>query len=136
MKYSCCCSCGAIQVELHLPKPLTDYTPRACDCDFCTERKVSYISDSEATLQITNPSELKLLRQGSGQADFWQCKSCHDLIAVTRKFEDGLKGCVNAQLLSENHKLRKPLSVSPKLLSHKEKLERWREVWMSVEFKS
>ncbi len=134
MMYSSSCSCGKIQVKLSLPKSLSQYTPRACDCDFCTARNASYLSDPEGRLQITETEELDQLMQGSEQAIFWQCKSCHDLIGVTHEFENGLQGAVNANLFAESYKLQNSVPVSPKTLSPEEKRERWREGWMSVTF--
>ena len=134
MKYSSACTCEKIQVKLSLPKQLDKYTPRACDCDFCTVRKASYLSDPHGVLEVTKSGGLEQLVQGSEQAIFWQCKSCHELIVVTYEFEGGLKGAVNASLFAKIIKLQQSIPVSPKLLSPEEKLERWREAWMTVRF--
>ncbi len=134
MKYSSTCNCGKIQVKLSLPKALEEYTPRACDCDFCTTRSASYLSDRGGVLEITKTERLEQLMQGSEQAIFWQCKSCHNLIAVTHEFENGLQGAVNASLLAEKYDLQNPVTVSPKTLSPEEKRARWKEVWMQVKF--
>ncbi|BHH82613.1 GFA family protein [Desulforhopalus sp. 52FAK] len=134
MNYSNTCSCGKIQIKLTLPKPIEEYTPRACDCDFCTTRKAAYISDPDGVLEITQSEGLESLIQGSKQAKFWQCKSCHDLIAVTHEFETGLQGAINANCLAGSNKLQNPISVSPKTLSPEEKIERWQAGWMTVKF--
>ncbi|WP_163341074.1 aldehyde-activating protein [Desulfopila sp. IMCC35008] len=134
MHYSSFCRCGQIQVNLSLPKPIDTYAPRACDCDFCTSRSASYLSDPDGMLQITKAEELEQLKQGSGQAIFWQCKSCHDLIGVTHEFKNGIQGTVNANLFAEGHELQSSIAVSPKTLSPEIKRERWREVWMKVKF--
>lgn len=134
MNYSSFCRCGQIQITLSLPKPIDTYAPRACDCDFCTSRSASYLSDPDGVLQITNAEELEQLQQGSEQAIFWQCTSCHDLVGVTHEFENGIKGAVNASLFAANYELQNAIVVSPKTLSPEEKRERWGGVWMRVEF--
>ena len=134
MHYSNTCSCGTIQIKLTLPKSIDEYSPRACDCDFCTTRKAAYISDPDGVLEVKQAKELEPLVQGSEQARFWQCKSCNDLIAVTYEFEDGLQGAINTGFLQNSNKLKTPISVSPKTLSAEEKIERWKAGWMSVTF--
>ena len=134
MKYSSRCSCEKVQLEISLPKPLDTYEPRACDCDFCTARNACYLSDSDGVLDIYQTAQLEQLKQGSKQAIFWQCKYCRDLVAVTHEFSSGLRGAVNASLLSKQHRLPNAIPVSPKNLSLQQKQERWSAIWLKVNF--
>jgi len=133
MEYSSSCSCGKTRVTLTLPQSIEEYTPRACDCDFCSKRKASYISDPNGVFEITRTQNIEQLLQGSKQATFWQCKDCDNLIAVTYESEKGLQGAVNASLFTEKYNIQEPISVSPKTLSPDEKRERWTAAWMQVQ---
>ena len=53
---------------------------------------------------------------------------------MTHEFESGLQGAVNAGLFEKKYTLQASIPVSPQALSPEEKLERWREVWMTVRF--
>lgn len=134
MNYTSSCHCGETHITLSLPKPLGKYTPRACDCNFCTARRASYLSDPNGILEITNEVGLEQLKQGSEQAIFWHCASCSDLICVTCEFDNVLLGAVNSKLLSKNNSLQHPVPVSPQKLSPEQKRERWKEIWMPVNF--
>ena len=133
MKYLSQCSCGIIDIELSLPKRLEEYEPRACDCDFCVARSVSYVSDPDGLLTILHTDKLERLKQGSKQASFWQCSSCKDLIAVTCQFEKQTKGAINAGILKKHYKLKMSTTASPKLLPPEEKRKRWDSIWLKVE---
>ena len=74
--------------------------------------------------------------QGSNQADFMNCSECSDLVLVGYHYRDGYKGAVNAALLDDKGVFKDSVSVSPKLLSSSEKLQRWKTVWSQVSFVS
>jgi len=95
------CGCGAVKIKLTLPNTLGDYAARACDCDYCIERNVAYVSDPTGSLEITSDENLKVDQHGSEQAKFLSCKHCNEMIAVTYEFDDLVKGAANANLLSE-----------------------------------
>ncbi len=126
------CSCGAIHFEVELPQALSAYNPRACDCDFCVQRGVRYLSDPQGSLTIHATGDIEVLTQGSGRARFLQCASCHDLIAATFGPRKSLRGAVNATLLEAAGELPAAQVVSPKQLSADEKEERWKRLWMNV----
>ncbi len=62
------CSCGAVQVELELPKALETYAPRQCDCDFCEEHDGAYISDPDGRLVVRCGKPIREEKQGSNTA--------------------------------------------------------------------
>lgn len=132
MDYYATCLCQSVQLELSLPNAIEQYKPRACDCDFCQQHHLAYISDSDGTLRIEAKVELGFLKQGSGQASFVQCSQCEQVVAVTYKTEKELKGAVSAALFAGQYRLGQYQSASPKLLSAQEKRERWATLWMSV----
>jgi len=126
------CKCGVVTFSLELPEILEKYSPRACDCDFCTHHNLAYLSHPEGTLNICNQDDFKIVKQGSEQAKFLSCDNCGDVIGAVYQFDNTLKGAVNANLLEESDKLQKPTVISPKLLEPDEKLERWNNLWLKV----
>ncbi|WP_461538425.1 GFA family protein [Spongorhabdus nitratireducens] len=126
------CSCGNTTLNLSLPLPVTDLTPRACDCDFCVSHQAAYLSHPEGQLQLASKMPFRTKQQGSKQAQFLFCSSCNDLIAVICQIRGEYKGTVSARYLSEYSFMKEALPISPKVLSPKEKWTRWEQMWMPV----
>ena len=132
MDYSSVCSCQSVKIELSLPNSIEHYSPRECDCDFCQQHKLAYISDKDGKLSISSKVVLNCLKQGSEQASFIQCSECGEVVAVTYKTATALKGAVSATLFARQYTLGQYQSASPKLLDAQEKRERWATLWMSA----
>ncbi len=134
MTYHCkgSCQCGNVSLALNLPNEISRYTPRTCDCDYCTKRQAFYLSTPKGTLVIQSKKPLKKEKQGSQQATFLLCDNCNTLVAVTYDFGSAIKGAVNAAQLTEKHQLLKAVPASPKHLSPEEKLARWHALWLEV----
>jgi len=126
------CSCGAINIRLSLPDPIGNYQPRQCDCDFCMQRGVNYLSDPKGQLFIDNTKPLTIDQHGSQQAQFLSCSHCDQLVAVIIDCEEGIKGAFNASLLNKTYTLQQAVTVSPKKLSATEKKARWLKLWLTV----
>jgi len=131
-EYTGTCACGQVKVTVTLPGKLEAYSPRACDCNFCTRRNIQYLSHPDGELQINSAGELSVYRQGSNQAVFLACSKCDEVIAASLPAGGDALGALNATLLSDYDKLKAPEVVSPKLLSAQEKLLRWQKVWLKV----
>ena len=140
-RYQGHCECGTVRFQLSLPEPLPQYDPRACDCDFCQQRRAQYLSDINGQLEINSAPAMKVLTQGSGQANFLCCSHCDELIAVSCSFniDDQYlsKGTLNLseqqqRRLQPSSSCRTAKPVSPKTLSAEEKLLRWQSVWMPI----
>ncbi len=131
-KHEGSCHCGKVTISIKLSQPLDNYAPRACDCDFCTSRGITYLSASQATAEVCSLLPLKKLKQGSRQAQFLSCVNCDSVVAVVFLFESGHRGAVNAALLNEKRLLQQAVTASPKLLDPIEKVERWQQFWMPV----
>jgi hypothetical protein len=125
------CSCGNIEARVELSKSISSFTPRACDCNFCTKHGATYISDpnGKLTTQIRNPSEAVKYKHGSGIADFITCKFCGVFVAVIYSLKGQLLGSLNSRTLENWKKLPEPQNVSPKLLPDNEKIGRWEQIW-------
>lgn len=126
------CSCGQTKVKLGLPETLDYYAPRACDCDFCFSRNISYLSHPNGELEIESKEPLDVQQQGSNQAGFITCNCCKSVIAASLQLENSFLGALNSTLLSNSSLLKEPVIVSPKALGGKEKIDRWRAVWLSI----
>ncbi len=130
------CSCGKVHLSLYLPDKLNSFAPRVCDCDFCMERSLAYLSHPDGKLIIQSNKKLQPLKQGSEQATFLACYNCHDIVVAVYKFGNLTKGAINATLLKNFQQMKEPRVVSPKLLSAKEKIARWNSLWLTVEINS
>lgn len=133
-RYKGACACGNAELDIELPEELHTYTPRACDCDYCTARNISYLSTPQDTLKVRCKTALSIDTQGSEQAEFHNCNGCRSLIVVTCSISGIQRGAVNADLLKENETLNPSVPVSPKKLTTAEKLARWDSAWLKVIF--
>ena len=126
---SCCC--GNIEAKVELSEPISSFTPRACDCNFCTKHGAAYLSDPNGALaiQIRNPNEIAKYKHGSGIADFITCKLCGVFVAVTYSLEGQLLGSLNSRTLESMSDLAEPQNASPKLLPDTDKIGRWEQIW-------
>src|SRR5688500_14643903 len=57
------CHCRAVQFLFRTQRALSDFTPRACDCDFCTRHRAGWVSDAAGMLRITASGRLSRYRQ-------------------------------------------------------------------------
>ncbi|WCN08745.1 hypothetical protein [Marinomonas mediterranea] len=131
MDYSTECSCGKNKALVQLPQAIEEYQARECDCDFCVSYGLAYISDVKGTLSFSPRQTMHQLNQGSGQATFWQCSNCKDIVAVTHRDNGEERGSVVKTLLSK-YTLQSSVKVSPKQLTSEAKPERWAMVWSKV----
>jgi hypothetical protein len=133
------CHCGSIHIDISLPKSSSEYSPRACDCDFCRKHGASYISDPLGKLRMTvrNASDLGRYKQGSGISDCLVCRNCGVLVGYSYQ-EDGKTWIVvNSRAFDDDVQFGGETQVSPKLLSQEKKTERWKQIWfhdIEIEF--
>lgn len=127
------CQCEKVHVTISLPTELVKYEPRQCDCDFCSLKELSYISDPNGELKIESEYPMKILKQGSNQASFLVCAFCETVVAVSIQTTHSAIGALNANLLKNFNLLQKPIVVSPKRLVSEEKLSRWKDNWGSIQ---
>jgi len=127
------CHCGNIRVDLKLTRQLSQYSPRACDCSFCTKHRAAYISDPEGSLMVRfeDPGKVGRYRQGSETAEMLLCRNCGVLLGAL--FHDGVRdyATINARVLDGAIACGTDQIVSPQTLSQSEKTDRWRRIWFS-----
>lgn len=126
------CHCGNITAQVGLSKPLSEFEPRACDCDFCAKHGAAYITEAQGSLdiRIVDSDQAMSYQHGSGLADFLVCRKCGVLMAVTYTRDGATAGSLNSRTL-ENRSMLMPAQAASaaKFLSDAEKLERWKQVW-------
>ena len=130
------CHCGNLRFHLQTTKALAEFSPRACDCDFCTRHRAAWVSDRLGALRIhaRDAEGLHRYRQGSGQAEFLCCAACAVLVAVVARSEDGrLLGAVNRNAFDGREDFAPEKTVSPQTLAADVKLARWTELWTPTE---
>lgn len=127
------CHCGNIRLELELTGAPGGYSPRACDCEFCTKHAAAYVSDPEGALTIRIGDERRTARyrQGSGQAEFLLCTGCGVLVGVLYRSDGRLYAAVNAKAVRGGADFGTEQPVSPKTLAAEQKAQRWQEVWFA-----
>lgn len=127
------CHCGNLSVRAELSRAHSEYTPRACDCDFCRKHGAAYISDPQGKLAIHCHSADDSLRyrQGSGTVEFLVCRRCGVLASAL--WEDGGQtfAALNAQILDNPATLGASQPASPRQLPLEERKERWRKLWFA-----
>jgi len=129
------CHCGAVRWHFDTGQALAAFTPRACDCDYCTRHGAAWVSDPAGRLRIrAGTGKLQRYRQGSGQAEFLSCRDCGVLVAVVMHDSDGrLLGAANRNAFDERADFGEQAVVSPQQLAAEAKLARWARLWMPVE---
>lgn len=129
------CHCGALRFEFSTAQVLAVFSPRACDCDFCTRHRAAWVSDAAGSLRIeADGARLRRYRQGSGQADFLLCAECGVLVAVMARTDDGrLLGAGNRNAFDDRDAFAGETTVSPQQLGPGAKLSRWSQLWTPVE---
>lgn len=127
------CHCGNVGVELVLTQPPHEYTPRACDCDFCRKHGASYVSDPNGSLIVHAKDEKSLhrYRQGSNTADMVLCGNCGVLIGGAYQSEGNVFAAINAMIIDGGVKFGETKPASPKELAAAEKVSRWTELWFA-----
>lgn len=122
------CNCDQWQVQVIITKPLSDFNPRICDCDYCKNNPSAIISDPNMIINFIG-SEITINQNGDELANFYYCNDCGDLLAVGCNLNGHLRGAVNPNLLRDANQLGKPIQIQPRLLSSDEKLDRWGKLW-------
>lgn len=74
------------------------------------------------------------VKNGSGQAIFYRCVVCNQLVAVGAELSGHLKGALNSHLLDDQDQLGETIAIRPRFLAAQEKLARWSKIWGTLKF--
>lgn len=135
MNYYGECHCGSVRVTVETDIDFTQLTPRRCDCKSCQSLQLpaAMVSDPGLKITIENArADLHTKTNGSGQAIFYHCGNCAQLIAVGARLAGGELGAVNSFLFSGT-RFCEPVAIQPRLLSPDEKVQRWLSLWGRLE---
>ena len=127
------CNCGSTHFEIELSAVISTYSARVCDCSFCASKNARYLSDSGGWLKIRFSGAPDIFKQGSEQAEFLHCPQCGDMTCVICRIGSHYIGAINTSISPIFDVLRAPVPVSPKLLSAREKMDRWQSAWFPVD---
>jgi hypothetical protein len=128
------CHCGNLRLQVQLTCAPGDYTPRACDCNFCRKHGAAWVSDPKGSLRISVRDERELAKyaQGSGIAQLLLCRQCGVLVGACLDQAGGLLyGVVNARVIDGDTPFGIAQAVSPHQLSADDKVRRWQQLWFS-----
>lgn len=128
------CHCGNLRLQMQLTRAPGEYSPRACDCDFCRKHGAAWLSDPKGSLRLSvrDARELGRYAQGSGTAELLLCRRCGVLVGACLGGAGGrLYGAVNAQVVEHGAPFGAAQVVSPHQLSVDDKVRRWQQLWFS-----
>lgn len=125
------CHCGRLVWVAALAQPPAAYTPRACDCSFCTKHGAAWLSDPQGALRLRLRGEPLRYRQGSAQADFIACPHCAVLVMVTCRIDDRLHAAINVRSVADTVDFAPEQGASPQRLAADDKRERWSKLWFA-----
>lgn len=132
MKYMGKCACASTQVAVESTLALDSLIPRVCDCDYCQSLTLdaALVSEPQLSIEIvTAAAGLRRASNGSGQATFFHCQQCDQLIAVGAELDNGWQGAVNCCLFQPALAFAEPVAIQPRLLPAAEKRQRWSALW-------
>ncbi len=126
------CRCGTVTLDVTLSNPINTYTPRACDCSYCTPHDAAYLSDPAGAVELRIPSQNSLRRehQGSETATMLLCDACGSLLGAVCEIEGSLKGAINSRVLECQIDISPAQSVHLSDLDRTTKVKRWSDLWM------
>ncbi len=123
------CECKNIQLRWHVAAEAL--VSRACQCRYCLNHNARYVSrpGSRIEVSVRNPDQHRLVRQGSGTADFHECRQCKQLVLVSSAIDGVVYGVINAACLQNQQSLIAGDEVSFAGESTEARLARRRQNW-------
>ena len=97
MKLTCRCKNFTVRWDTKVHP----HVARVCGCDYCSNQKGEYVSDSGSTVKykVADESLHKIIQHGHNSANFHECANC-GVIIVTSTIEDKNYCVINAKALS------------------------------------
>lgn len=132
MKIRGACNCGNCKVVAEGPIEPSELVPRVCDCEYCQQHPSAVVSNPNMVVSVESQSFIYTASNGSGQATFYHCQGCNQLLAVGATLSGVSLGAVNAFLFGELNQFAEPTPIQPWRLSPSEKTARWPKFWGSL----
>lgn len=104
------CHCGAIDLELALPRPPEEEVVGACQCSFCRKHNARTVSDPRASarLVVHEPAELQRYRFGLSASEVVLCRRCGVYLAMLMVADGKAWTTVNVDTLDERARFTRP----------------------------
>jgi hypothetical protein len=114
-----------------LPLAPATYTPRACDCDFCTSYGASYVSDFKGrlTIRIKIDNKVSKYRMGSRIADFLICQNCGVMTNACHEENGSLYGSINVRSAKDFADFGDAHVAHLVGLDDQQRVDRWKKYW-------
>lgn len=123
------CKCNNIEIIWHTVD--RSLVPRECQCDYCVDKGVSYVSKSgtQVEVQIRDEDLHHVHQQGTLSAKFHECINCGELVFVTVEIEEELYCSLNANCIQNPFEFGASVKMQLYNQTAAEKRNRWRENW-------
>lgn len=104
------CHCGAIALELTLPRPPEEEIVGACQCSFCRKHNARTVSDPRARVRLVlrEPAELQRYRFGLAASEVVLCRRCGVYVAMLMVEDGRAWTTVNIDALDERARFTRP----------------------------
>ncbi|WP_100960380.1 aldehyde-activating protein [Bosea sp. FBZP-16] len=104
------CHCGAIGLELTLPRPPEEEVVGACQCSFCRKHSARTVSDpkAQARLVLREPIELQRYRFGLSASEVVLCRRCGVYVAMLMTEAGKAWSTINIDALDERARFTRP----------------------------
>ncbi len=104
------CHCGAIALELTLPRPPEEEIVGACQCSFCRKHNARTVSDPRARVRLVlrEPPELQRYRFGLAASEVVLCRRCGVYVAMLMVEDGRAWTTINIDALDERARFTRP----------------------------
>jgi hypothetical protein len=101
IEYRASCHCGALEARYRTAVPVTAWSLRACQCDFCRAHGALTTSDPAGTLAFAAHDTALVHRYqfGSRMTDFLLCHNCGVYVGARMEGSGGKFGVLNTRSL-------------------------------------
>ena len=123
------CKCNNIEIIWHtIDRSLV---PRECQCDYCVDKGMSYVSKSgtRVEVQIREQNLHHINQQGTMSAKFHECMNCGELVFVTAEIEEELYCSLNAGCIDNLFEFGAAIKMQLCNQTAAEKRKIWLENW-------
>jgi len=106
--------------------------PRACQCDYCRESKIQWVSKSGSNFSLTvrYSNKYQVDKNGTSLASFHKCLNCQEVVAISSTINNKNYGAINVQCLSQSNRFPCAKKVTPeKNLTGKSRQNMWQQNW-------
>ena len=96
-EYFARCHCGSVTARYRTALPVSAWSVRACQCDFCRTHNALSTSDPSGFLsfQASDPERVQRYRFGTRTTEFMLCRECGVYVGARIETDKGRFGILN-----------------------------------------